>query len=194
MLTLSYLKDVENVVYGPEKEIVPQLAADLLIPNLDEAVEGFRRSPVKEGLILKGGRRSSVKLFIPDLYFDQHIDMGRTCGCTWGRCPPPTASIGPGTRQRNRGFTPDLYGKIVKRRPVPAALGDRRRNGEDRSEGLDSPAFGCRSYMPLVLCQEFCQGQGRRSNVFPRFFALFACKTVFSSPASPARAEPGTRP
>ena len=61
MLTLSYLKDVENVVYGPEKEIVPQLAADLLIPNLDEAVEGFRRSPVKEGLILKGGRRSSVK-------------------------------------------------------------------------------------------------------------------------------------
>ena len=120
MLTLSYLKDVENVVYGPEKEIVPQLAADLLIPNLDEAVERFRRSPVKEGLILKGGRRSSVKLFIPDLYFDRHIDMGENVwlGCTWGRCPPPTASIGPGTRQRNRVFAPDPYGaaRIKKRK------------------------------------------------------------------------------
>ena len=88
MLTLSYLKDVENVVYGPEKEIVPQLAADLLIPNLDEAVEGFRRSPVKEGLILKGGRRSSVKLFIPDLYFDQHIDMGENVWLYLGEMSP----------------------------------------------------------------------------------------------------------
>lgn len=88
MLTLSFLKDVENVVYAPEEEIVPQLAADLLIPNLDEAVERFRQSPTKEGLILKGGRRSSVKLFIPDLYFGQHIDMGESVWLYLGEMSP----------------------------------------------------------------------------------------------------------
>ncbi len=88
MLTLSYLKDVENVVYGPEDEIVPQLARDLLIPNLDEAIDRFRRSPVKEGLILKGGRRSSVKLFVPDLYFGQHIDMGENVWLYLGEMSP----------------------------------------------------------------------------------------------------------
>ena len=88
MLTLSYLKDVENVVYGPEDEIIPQLAGDLMIPNLDEAIERFRQSPVREGLILKGGRRSSVKLFIPDLYFGQHIDMGENVWLYLGEMSP----------------------------------------------------------------------------------------------------------
>ncbi len=88
MLTLSYLKDEENVVYGPEEEIVPQLAGDLLIPNLGEAIERFRQAPVKEGLILKGGRRSSVKLFIPDLYFDRHIDMGENVWLYLGEMSP----------------------------------------------------------------------------------------------------------
>ena len=88
MLTLSFLKDAENVVYGPEAEIVPQLAGDLLIPNLDEAIERFRQSPAKEGVILKGGRRSSVKLFIPDLYFGQHIDMGENVWLYLGEMSP----------------------------------------------------------------------------------------------------------
>lgn len=88
MLTLNFLKDEENVVYAPEAEIVPQLAADLLIPNLDETIERFRQSPVKEGLILKGGRRSSVKLFIPDLYFDRHIDMGENVWLYLGEMSP----------------------------------------------------------------------------------------------------------
>jgi hypothetical protein len=88
MLTLNFLKDEENVVYAPEAEIVPQLAADLLIPNLDETIERFRQSPVKEGLILKGGRRSSVKLFIPDLYFSQHIDMGENVWLYLGEMSP----------------------------------------------------------------------------------------------------------
>lgn len=88
MLTLNFLKDEENVVYAPEAEIVPQLAADLLIPNLDETIERFRQSPVKEGLILKGGRRSSVKLFIHDLYFDRHIDMGENVWLYLGEMSP----------------------------------------------------------------------------------------------------------
>ena len=88
MLTLNFLKDEENVVYAPEAEIVPQLAADLLIPNLDETIERFRQSPVKEGVVLSGGRRSSVRLFIPNLYFDRPMDMGENVWLYLGEMSP----------------------------------------------------------------------------------------------------------
>lgn len=88
MLTLNFLQNEENVVYGPEDQLIPQLAGDLMIADLQDAVERFRRSPVKEGVILKGGRRSSVKLFIPDLYFGQHIDMGENVWLYLGEMSP----------------------------------------------------------------------------------------------------------
>ena len=88
MLTLNWLKDEENVVYGREAQIVPELSRDLMIPDLMEQIERFRRSPVKEGVILKGGRRSSVKLFIPDLYFDRPIDMGENVWLYLGEMSP----------------------------------------------------------------------------------------------------------
>ena len=88
MLTLNWLKDEENVVYGREAQIVPELSRDLMISDLMEQIERFRRSPVKEGVILKGGRRSSVKLFIPDLYFDRPIDMGENVWLYLGEMSP----------------------------------------------------------------------------------------------------------
>ena len=95
MLTLNWLKDEENVVYGPEDELIFQLAGDLMIPDLKDAVERFRRAPVKEGVILKGGRRSSVKLFIPDLYFGQHIDMGENVWLYLGEMSPAYCAFRP---------------------------------------------------------------------------------------------------
>lgn len=88
MLTLNWLKDEENVVYGREEEIVPALAKDLMIPDLMEKIECFRRSPVKEGVILKGGRRSSVRLFTPDLYFGRSLDMGENVWLYLGEMSP----------------------------------------------------------------------------------------------------------
>ena len=49
---LKFLQNEENVVYGPEDELIPQLAGDLMISDLRDAVECFRRAPVKEGVIL----------------------------------------------------------------------------------------------------------------------------------------------
>ena len=46
MLTLNWLKDEENVVYGREEEIVPALAKDLMIPDLMAQIERFRQAPV----------------------------------------------------------------------------------------------------------------------------------------------------
>ena len=43
MLTLNWLKDEENVVYGREAQIVPELSRDLMIPDLMEQIERFRQ-------------------------------------------------------------------------------------------------------------------------------------------------------
>ena len=88
MLTLNWLKDEENVVYGREDQIVPTLAKDLMIPDLMAQIERFRQAPTPEGVILKGGRRSSVRLFIPDLFFGQHMDMGESVWLYLGEMSP----------------------------------------------------------------------------------------------------------
>ncbi len=48
------------------------------ISNLRSKLEEFRINPMKEGVILKGTRRSAVRLFIPDLCFSRHIEMGES--------------------------------------------------------------------------------------------------------------------
>ena len=80
MLTLNWLKDENNVVYAKQSDIVPVLARDFRIPDLAERIEAFRANPDKDGIIIKGNKRSSVRLFIPDLLFDEHIEMGES---TW---------------------------------------------------------------------------------------------------------------
>ena len=76
MLTLNWLLNEDNVVYGKDEQLVPVLAKDLQIPDLQSKIDRFRADPVKEGVQLRGGRRSSVLLFIPDMYFDADIVMG----------------------------------------------------------------------------------------------------------------------
>ena len=76
MLSINWLKNDDNVVYGKDEELVPVLARDLVIPDLQKKIDRFRAAPVKEGVTLRGGRRSSVLLFIPDLYFDTDMVMG----------------------------------------------------------------------------------------------------------------------
>lgn len=78
MLTLNWLKDQNNVVYAKQSDIVPVLARDLRIPDLAERIEAFRGSPSKEGIIVKGNKRSSARLFIPNLLFDEQIEMGES--------------------------------------------------------------------------------------------------------------------
>lgn len=78
MLTLNWLKDENNVVYAKESDIVPVLSRDFRIPDLAERIAAFREAPDKDGVIVRGNKRSSVRLFIPDLYFGEHIEMGES--------------------------------------------------------------------------------------------------------------------
>ena len=88
MLTLNWIKDENNVVYGTDEELVPILAKDLAIPDLQAKIDRFRDAPVKEGVTLRGGRRSSVLVFIPDLYFEDDIVMGANVWLYMGEMRP----------------------------------------------------------------------------------------------------------
>ena len=76
MLTRNWINNPDHVVYGTDEELIPMLSKKLIISDLGDRIKRFREDPVKEGVTLKGGRRSSALMFIPDLYFDDDIVMG----------------------------------------------------------------------------------------------------------------------
>ena len=45
-------------------------------PGLEEAANELRQHPTAEGFTIKGPKRTSGRLFVPDLAFGEHIEMG----------------------------------------------------------------------------------------------------------------------
>ena len=88
MLTLNWLKNPEHVSYCEEAEIVPQLSKMLGIPELAQQIDSLKEHPISEGVVLKGAKRSSAKLFIPNLYFGEEIDMGENVWVYLGEMSP----------------------------------------------------------------------------------------------------------
>ena len=63
---VSWFKNEEHLVYiNGEK-----------FPGLTAAAAQLRDHPTAEGLTVKGPKRTSARLFVPDLVFDEHIEMG----------------------------------------------------------------------------------------------------------------------
>lgn len=93
-MNLNWFKDPDHVVYADVEEFVDNFARETGIEDLRAKIEAFDAHPSKEGLTLKGKKRTSIKLFIPDLVFDEHIDMGENiwiymgesyeCYCLYG--------------------------------------------------------------------------------------------------------------
>lgn len=75
-MNLAWFKNPDNVVYANEDEFVDNFALETGIANLKEELDAFRANPTKEGKTLKGRKRVSVKLIIPNLMFEEKIDMG----------------------------------------------------------------------------------------------------------------------
>lgn len=88
MLTRNLLKNPERIEYCKEADVVPALAKKLQIPDFPEILRDFREHPIKEGLTLHGARRTSVKLFMPNLYFGEEIEMGDSVWLYMGDLDP----------------------------------------------------------------------------------------------------------
>lgn len=75
-MNVNWFKNPDHLVYIDSKTGLPELEKTMEIEKLSAAVKAFREAPVKEGITLRGKKRTSVKLFIPDLTFGEHIEMG----------------------------------------------------------------------------------------------------------------------
>ena len=64
---VNWFKNPDHVVYADIGEFVDNFEKETGIDNLKEKIAAFEASPVKEGVILKGRKRTSIKLFIPDM-------------------------------------------------------------------------------------------------------------------------------
>lgn len=75
-MNIEWFKNQDNVVYAPVDEFVTNFEKEAGLTRLRDEVENFRKNPNEEGKILRGKRRSSVKLIVPNLIFDEKIEMG----------------------------------------------------------------------------------------------------------------------
>mgnify|MGYP000323314734 CR=1 FL=1 len=88
MLNLTWIKNPDHVSYCKENEVLPRLARELGIADLAQQVEEFRTHPTAEGVNLKGKKRTTLKLFIPNLTFPEPVEMGENVWIYMGDlCP-----------------------------------------------------------------------------------------------------------
>ena len=88
MLNLTWIKNPDHVSYCKENEVLPRLARELGIADLAQQVEEFRTHPTAEGVNLKGKKRTTLKLFIPNLTFPEPVGMGENVWIYMGElCP-----------------------------------------------------------------------------------------------------------
>ena len=77
-MRIDWLENQDNVSYVAVDDFAANFGKEAGISNLREKIEEFRKNPVPEGVTYRGTKRTALKMFIPDLVFDKHIDMGET--------------------------------------------------------------------------------------------------------------------
>ena len=75
-MNINWFRDEDNLVYINAEKDLHRLEVQLQLPGLEEAATELYRNPTAEGLTLRGPRRTTARLFIPDLLFGKHIEMG----------------------------------------------------------------------------------------------------------------------
>ena len=75
-MNIRWLQNEDNLVYINAEKDLRRLELQLQLPGLQEAATRLHENPTPEGLILKGPRRTTARLFIPDLLLGTHIEMG----------------------------------------------------------------------------------------------------------------------
>ncbi len=98
-MNISWFKDPENVAYCKEDEVIPRLARELGIQDLAQRVETFRAAPTAEGMSIKGLKRTTLKLMVPNLTFPEPIDMGDNVWIYMGALCPAYCLYTPWTEE-----------------------------------------------------------------------------------------------
>lgn len=75
-MNVNWFKNPDNIVYAEVSDFIPNFAKETGIDDLGKQIQAFREEPSAGGVTLQGKRRTSVKLIVPDLVFDEHLEMG----------------------------------------------------------------------------------------------------------------------
>ena len=75
-MNIHWLQNEDNLIYIDAEKDLRRLEVQLQLPGLQAAAQQLHDHPTQEGLTLKGPRRTTARLFIPDLLLDTHIEMG----------------------------------------------------------------------------------------------------------------------
>ena len=76
MLNIEWIKNENHVSYVEADRFFANFSKETGIHDLEKRVRDFVAAPTKEGIVLKGTRRTTARVFIPDYYFGEHIEMG----------------------------------------------------------------------------------------------------------------------
>ena len=95
MVGVNWLQNPNHVVYGRPEELLPRLSRDLGSPDLAERVDACQRRPAPAGFNIKGKKRTTLKLFIPNLLFSQPIEMGENVWIYTGELNPAYCLFSP---------------------------------------------------------------------------------------------------
>ena len=76
IMRINWFKDENHLVYINGATQLAELERTLHFPGLEEAANELRQHPTAEGFTIKGPKRTSGRLFVPDLTFGEHIEMG----------------------------------------------------------------------------------------------------------------------
>lgn len=75
-MTLEWFKNPDHVVYVEKERFVDNFAKETGIPRLREEIDSFGLRPAPEGVVIKGTRRTTLRLLIPNLMFGSDLEMG----------------------------------------------------------------------------------------------------------------------
>lgn len=75
-MNINWFKNQDNIVFADTKEFVGNFEKETGISNLAQKIENFKNAPSAEGETIIGKKRTSIKLLIPNLTFNQTIEMG----------------------------------------------------------------------------------------------------------------------
>lgn len=74
-MNITWFKNPDHLVYINAAKDLQHLESRLRLPGLAESAKKLHDAPFPEGYSIKG-RRTMARLFIPDLVFPEHIEMG----------------------------------------------------------------------------------------------------------------------
>ena len=75
-MNIKWFQNPDNVVYVNGEEFLPALSKETGASELVSAVTLLRDHPKAEEQLVRGTKRTTMKLFIPNLIFSQPLEMG----------------------------------------------------------------------------------------------------------------------